>query len=143
MENYEAFFEYFDEHEDELTEIMEELDSYNGFLGEDRIYEMDELDEVYYGESPVWILQRAFFGHDEHLVRDGSGNEYYEPFNPMQPYVYFNGYGNLVSCYEKDYSDLCDKYFVDCLIEYSEREWYNNSFAERWPELAKLIDSVI
>lgn len=64
--------------EDIYNEAMEELDSYNGYLGDDRYYSMDELDELYSGTEPSELLRRAYYGYDEETyTTDSSGNKTY------------------------------------------------------------------
>lgn len=41
-----ALMSYFEENEDDFNDSIEELDSYNGYLGDDRYYSMDELYEL-------------------------------------------------------------------------------------------------
>lgn len=108
---------FFEENEDEFIEVIEDLDSYNGFLGDDRVYDMEYLSEFYTDCDPVEILTRAFYGYDD-TYTDENGN-HPEAFNPNRPYFYYNGYGNLVSCYEKDYSAHLDEWFVDAVIEHA------------------------
>lgn len=55
---------YLRDNEDDFVELMEELDSWNGYLGDDRWYDMDELNELFVGTEPIEILQRAYFGID-------------------------------------------------------------------------------
>lgn len=116
MTAYDKIIAYFEDNEDIYNETIEELDSWNGYLGDDRYYSMEELDELYNGVEPSEILQRAFFGYDEDFT-DKDGN-HTEAFNPNKPYFRYNGYGNLVSAYEKDYSDRLDKWFVESLLNY-------------------------
>ena len=97
--------EYFKENESVYNDCIQELDDWNGFLGDDRYYPMDELDELFCGQDATYILQRAFFGYDaETWHTDGYGNKEYGAFNPNRTYFTFNGYGNLVSADYKDYS---------------------------------------
>lgn len=110
-----AILNYFEENEDDFNEVIEDLDSYNGYLGDDRYFEMWELDEFYRGEEPSEILARAFYGYDGDYT-DENGN-HTEPFNPNKPYYTYNGYGNLVSAYYKDYTAHLDNWFVNNLIE--------------------------
>lgn len=108
MKTYEekinAIIEYFENNEETFNDCIEELDRYNGYLGDDRYYYMEELDEFYSSVSPTEILQRAYFGGDE----DG-GSE----FNPNRDYFRYNGYGNLVSADYKDYSANLDRYAIE------------------------------
>ncbi len=109
---------YFEENEEIYNGAIEELDSYNGYLGDDRYYSMDELNEIYTGTEPTEILYCAFYGHDaDDWYTDSSGNKIYNGFNPNREYFYFNGYGNLVSSNYKDYSDKLDKYLIERMSE--------------------------
>lgn len=110
--------QYFKENEDVFNDCMEELDSYNGCLGDDRYYSMEELNDLYSGQEPQEILFRAFYGFDaDTWSTDGSGDKIYGAFNPNRDYFYLNGYGNLVSSDYKDYSDKLDKYAIEEMSE--------------------------
>lgn len=109
---------YFEENEDVFNDCIEELDAYNGYLGDDRYYSMDDLDELYSGQDASEILRRAFYGYDEDTYStDSSGNREYGAFNPNRDYFRFNGYGNLVSADYKDYSAQLDHYAVEAMLE--------------------------
>ncbi len=109
---------YFEENEEIYNEAIEELDGYNGYLGDNRYYNMDELNEIYTGTEPTEILYRAFYGYDaDNWYIDGSGNKIHSSFNPNREYFYFNGYGNLVSSDCKDYSGMLDKWLIECMSE--------------------------
>lgn len=111
---------YFREDENLLEECLEQLDAYNGCLGDSRYVSMEEL--RYYFSDPMDILYRAFYGHDDDTwTTDGIGNREYGPFNPNREYFYFNGYGNLVSSNYKDYSGWIDKWAVEDMCRY--RTW--------------------
>lgn len=113
-----AIKNYFTEHEDIFNEAIEELDSYNGYLGDDRYYEMSEIDEIYHDSDPSEILARAFYGYDEDsCTTDSRGNRTYGEFNPNREYFKFNGYGNLVSSDYKDYSDKLDDWTINEMSE--------------------------
>lgn len=110
--------QYFKENEDVFNDCIEELDSYNSYLGDDRYYSMDELNDLYSGTEPQEILFRAFYGYDEDTyTTDGSGNKTYGAFNPNREYFRYNGYGNLVSADYKDYSDKLDGYAIEAMSE--------------------------
>lgn len=110
--------EYFENNEDIFNDCMEELDSYNGYLGDDRYYSMDELDELHNGIEPSELLRRAFFGYDEETyTTDRDGNKTYGAFNPNRDYFRYNGYGNLVSADYKDYSAYLDRYAIEAMSE--------------------------
>lgn len=111
----EAIKAYFEANEEEFITVIEELDSYNGYLGDDRYYNMDELDEMLYGLTPSEVLARTFYGGDDD-TKDANGNR--GEFNPNRNYFYYNGYGNLVSTdYKDNYNYHLDNYFVENLIE--------------------------
>lgn len=130
---------YFEENKGTFNECIEELDSYNGYLGDDRYYSMDEFNELYNGVDPIEILQRAYFGRDNDTWHtDASGNKIYGEFNPNREYFTFNGYGNLVSSDYKDYSDKLDEYFVEALLE---NRYYIDTI-ENDEELAELFDEL-
>lgn len=130
---------YFEENESIYNECIEQLDSWNGYLSDDRYYFMDELQELYHGTNPIEILQRAYYGHDDDTwTTDSHGNKEYGQFNPNREYFKFNGYGNLVSTDYKDYTHLLDKYVVE---EMSENRQYIDSIDEN-VELATLFDEL-
>lgn len=111
--------EYFNEHEDIFNNCIEELDNYDGCLGDDRYYYMEELDDFYGSAEATEVLRRAFFGHDAEVWHyDKDGDKIYGQFNPNRTYFYYNGYGNLVSADYKDYSDKLDKDVVEDMSMY-------------------------
>lgn len=135
----EKIIEYFDDHEDVYNEASEELDAYNGYLGDNRYYSMDELDELYNGTDPTEILCRAFYGHDEDVwTINKYGEKEYGPFNPNREYFKYNGYGNLVSSNYKDYSMLLDHYIIESMLE--NRHYIDT--IDNDPELSELFDEL-
>lgn len=114
----EKLMELFENNEELFNQTIEELDSYNGYLGDDRYYSMDMLADFYDGVDPIDLLQRAYFGYDSECWHtDSHGCKEYGAFNPNRDYFKYNGYGNLVSCNYKDYSCFLDEYFVEAIIE--------------------------
>jgi len=110
--------EFFENNEDIFNECMEELDGYNGYLGDDRYYNMDELNEYYNSVEPLELLRRAYFGRDDDTwTTDASGNKTYGEFDPNRTYFYYNGYGNLVSSDYKDYTAKLDHYAIESMSE--------------------------
>ena len=135
----EEIIAYFVKHEDIYSEAAEELDVYNGYLGDDRYYSMDELDDLYSGTEPTEILLRAFYGHDEETwTTDASGNREYGPFNPNREYFRYNGYGNLVSADYKDYTGLLDPYIIESMLE--NRDYIDT--IDNDTELSELFDEL-
>lgn len=134
-----AIIEYFNDNEDVFNDCVEELDAYNGYLGDDRYYPMDELDDLFCDTKPGEILARAFYGYDEDAwTTDSSGNREYGAFNPNRDYFRFNGYGNLVSADYKDYSGHLDHYAV---LEMSDNRNYVDAI-DSDSELAALFDAL-
>lgn len=131
--------EYFESNEEIFNQCIEELDSYNGFLGDDRYYEMEMLKEVYHGSDPIELLNRAYFGRDDdNWHTDSHGEKVYGAFDPNRDYFYYNGYGNLVSSNYKDYSAHLDEWAVD---DMSEHRQYIDSI-ESDVELSALFDEL-
>ena len=118
-EAYENIISYFEENEDTFNAAIEELDAYNGYLGDDRYYDMDMLDELYSGTEPTELLYRAFYGRDDDAwsYDEYTQQKVYGAFNPNRTYFYYNGYGNLVSADYKDYSDHLDEYAVESMLD--------------------------
>ena len=113
----ETLLNYYKEHEEDFNHDIEELDSWNGILGDNRIEDMDHLDELYQGEEATEILRRAYYGYDYDSWHDENGERVYGKFNPIRDYFYFNGYGNLVSTDYKDYSDYLKLYYVQDIVD--------------------------
>lgn len=134
--NYDKIISYFQENDDVLTETMEELDSWNGYLGDDRYYPMEEMNELFCNETPEWLLCRAFFGYDaDNWKTNRDGTKEYGPFNPCRDYFSFNGYGNFVSSDLRDYSDKLDDCFIDQLLEYRNHLYLNDEVVDLLDEL--------
>lgn len=130
---------YFENNEELFNSCIEELDSYNGYLGDSRYYEMELLNEFYTGTDPIEILQRAYFGRDDDSWHtDSRGKKEYSEFNPNRDYFYYNGYGNLISSDYKDYSAHLDHYAIE---DMSENRQYIDSI-EGDEELAALFDEL-
>lgn len=131
--------EYFNENDEIFTRCIEELDSYNGYLNDDRYYEMELLSEFYNGTDPIELLQRAYFGRDDDTwTTDANGERTYGEFNPNRDYFYYNGYGNLVSSNYKDYSAHLDQYAIESM---SENRYYIDTIDDN-DELSELFDEL-
>ena len=110
--------EFFDREKDLFNEAVEQLDWYNGYLGDNKYYDMCMLDELYHDADPLELLRRAYYGYDEDwYTTDSSGNRHYGEFNPNRDWFKFNGYGNLVSTDWIDYSDYNDRYAIESMLE--------------------------
>ena len=134
-----AIITYFENNEDIFNDCIEELDSYNGYLNDDRYYTMDMLNEFYQSTEPTELLYRVFYGYDEDsYTTDSNGNRTHSEFNPNREYFRFNGYGNLVSANYKDYSAHLDSYAIESM---SENRQYIDSI-ENDEELIALFDEL-
>ena len=135
----EKIIAYFEENEDVFNACIEELDSYNGYLNDDRYYEMEYLNEFYSGTEPLELLYRVFYGRDDDTwTKNERGEKTYGEFNPNRAYFTYNGYGNLVSTDWKDYSAHLDKYAIQAMSE-------NRSYIDTIDgddELAALFDEL-
>ena len=126
----------FEDNTELFNDTIEELDSYNGYLGDDRYYFMDEIDELLSNYNVTDILLSAFCGYNQdEYTTDNYSEKHYGSFNPNCDYFKFNGYGNLVSAWNKDYSDYLDDYFIDDLLE-------NRSYLNLDADVEALLDDL-
>ena len=139
MTTTEKIIDFFRENDELFNACIEELDSYNGYLGDDRYYEMEMLNEFYRGTDPLELLERVYYGRDDDTwTTDASGNKTYGEFNPNREYFYYNGYGNLVSSDYKDYSAHLDHYAIEAM---SENRYYIDTIDDN-DELSALFDEL-
>lgn len=135
----EKIIAYFNDNEELFDSCIEELDSYNGYLNDNRYYSMDELNKFYTDTEPMELLNRVFYGYDDDTyTTDNSGNWTYGEFNPNREYFYYNGYGNLVSSNYKDYSAYLDEYAIQAM---SENRYYIDSIDDD-ADLSALFDEL-
>lgn len=110
--------QYFEDNVGVFNDAIVELDSWNGYLGDDRFYEMEMLRDFYYNVDVFEILNRVYYGHDlDSFTTDSYGNITYEEFNPNRDFFGYNGYGNLISTNYPDYSSHLDKYAIEKMLE--------------------------
>lgn len=114
-----ALLEYFEENEEVFNTVIEELDNWNSYLGDNRFYPMEMLPEFMDGRDVFDLLNQAYFGNDLDGGKDEHGH--YPSFNPNRDYFRFDGYGNLESTDYVDYSDRLDEYFIAELLENAAR----------------------
>ena len=135
----EKIIDFFKENEELFNSCIEELDGYNGFLGDNRYYPMEELNELYRDTEPLEMLYRVFYGRDDDTwTIDAHGEKSYGEFNPNRDYFYYNGYGNLVSSDYKDYSAYLDHYAIEDMS--NKRRWIDS--IEDDEELSALFDEL-
>lgn len=123
--------EYFENNYEVFNVCIEQLDSYNGYLGDNRYLDMDELSIFLEGKDAIDLLNMAYFGEDEDGSKESS-------FNPNRNYFKFNGYGNLVSANWKDYSAFLDEYAVEAMSE----NRYEIDAIDENEELVELFDAL-
>lgn len=129
----------FAEDEELFNNCIEELDSYNGYLGDNRYYSMDELNEFYSNTDVADLMQRIFFGYSEdETYTDEHGEIKHCQFNPNQDYFTYNEYGNLVSAWYKDYTAFLDEWFIEDLTQH--RQWVYS--IEDDARLVELLDEL-
>lgn len=105
---------------DDLTYLLQHMNSYDGCFDDCVYYDMDEFDEFLSGTAPMEIAQMSFYGGE---------------FNPNDEYFHFNAYGNLESANWHDVvaeaEDLVDDiiyHLVNCY-----------SGDTPWPDLDDLV----
>lgn len=139
MTTTEKIITFFEENEDIFNDCIEELDSYNGYLNDNRYYEMEMLNDFYNGTEPLELLRRVYYGYDEDTYHtDEYGRREYGEFNPNRDYFRYNGYGNLISADYKDYSANLDDYCIEAMSE-NRDEIYT---IEEHEELKALFDEL-
>ena len=106
---------------DELMELLQHMNGYDGCFDYISYYNMDEFDELMFNYSPLQIAQMIFFGD----------------FNPNDEYFRFNGYGNLESANWGDVvaeaEDLVDD-ILDHLVNYYKGD-------TPWDDLDYMVDA--
>ena len=102
---------YYKRSSEDFADDIEELDGWNDCLYKDKIFSMDELDEVLQDIEPSEILRSALFGHDE------SQGKIKSTFNLDRDYFRFNSLGDLVSTDKRNYSDYLNDYFIQEIID--------------------------
>jgi hypothetical protein len=122
---------YFGEHNDVFYDCVEELDSWNGYRGDDRYYLMDDINDFFIGCQADEILDRVFSGEDE----CGS-----KGFNPNRYYFRFNIYGGLVSADYPNYLSYNDKCTVISMLK--NRDYLYIDFDEKLTALFDELEDI-
>ena len=139
----EEIIEFFKEETETFNNCIEELDDYNGYLGDRRYYQMEDINEIIFADcKPIDILYRAYYGGDEDsAIITEDGTKRYGEFNPMREFYYFNGYGNLISSDFKNYEDFIEPYTIMEISRNREEinsTYYNDKLTELFDELDEL-----
>lgn len=99
---------YWKAHNDSFSRVCEELDSWDGFLGDDRIYSMDELDDILGDKKPSEVLQMVdtpnfdysddYFYYDIYGIRSTNEKDYFNYFDYSNVFEGLaNNYNNIFS----------------------------------------------
>ena len=116
---------YFADNLDVFADCIEELDDYNGWLNDDRLYPMSELDDLLYGRNPSEIID---------LVDRNTA-----AFNLRDDYFYFDVYGlRSTDDREEHYEDYLDDYAIQKMDDV--RRYIDT--IDRTPELSDLFDEL-
>ena len=84
--------DYWKTHNESFSRVCEDLDSYDGFLDDNRCYPMDELDDLLCGKKPSEVLQMV-----------DTDN-----FNYNDDFFYYDKIYGIRSTNEKDYYNYVD-----------------------------------
>ena len=107
---------------EELVELLQHMNAYDGCFEESTYYDMDSFDEFMDGYTPTEIARMIFFGDD---------------FNTNDEYFRFNAYGNLESANWGDVvaeaEDLVDD-ILDHLVNHYDGD-------TPWDDLTYMVDS--
>lgn len=96
---------YLKENEELFNDLIEDLDDWMGYLGDERCWDMDTLDEL------VNSMKISEFAES---IR---GNH----FDVYDNYFRGDVWNGIESCAEKDYSHFLDECFIDEVLEYRDR----------------------
>lgn len=102
----ELLLNYFKENEGDYILSIEELDGWNGYLGDARIDPMYSLSDYFFDDDVQQIMERALSSEDI-----SGGN-----FNIHREYFFRDDFGNFISTDTVDYSYWLDSYFVRSLV---------------------------
>ena len=111
----EKILDYFKNHEEIFNHVIETLDEWTGILGNDRYYEMEDLNEYNCTDTHTKILTAAWMGYDE----DTMDGDHHAPFCPNRAYYRSDG-DAIYSTDIVDYSSFLTDDMVNMLIEHRE-----------------------
>jgi hypothetical protein len=118
---YNAMLDMIKADSDLLVEVCEELDSWDGFLGDDRCYSMDEIDEILGDRKPSEVLNMVTSDFD---------------FN--DDYFYFSIYG-LESCGDKSDVYLDSFTHEEILDEYLDK-YFRCNLSRKYDDFETLAE---
>lgn len=111
---------------DNLMELVDACYGYNGYFKRLKVYEFDDEFFEFYFDNPMEAARATFFGNIQ---------------NWLDPYIRFNGYGNLESVGEHEYNnELVDN--IDEIVEES-MKLYECGNITLYGELEELFDEYL
>ena len=126
---------YWKAHNDSFSRVCEELDSWDGFLGDDRIYSMDELDELLCDKKPSEVLQMVdtanfdysddYFYYDIRGIRSTNEKDYYSYFD------YSDIFEKLIDDYNQVFSHSYGHNYFELFDDvYAMNSWDENEIQD-------------
>ena len=141
--------DYWKSHNDSFSNVCEDLDSYDGFLDGNRIYPMDELDDLLYDKKPSEVLQMVdtdnfnynddFFYYDEiYGIRSVNEKDYYNYVDYSDVFEkLINDYNQIFTrkyghTYYELFEDVYDitKWDEDEIQDYLNNDYYDYLFVD-------------
>ena len=135
--------DYWKAHNDSFSRVCEELDSWDGFLGDDRIYSMDELDGLLCDRKPSEVLQVVdtanfdysddYFYYDIYGIRSTNEKDYYNYFDYSDVFEkLIDDYNQVFSRkYGHEYFELFeDVYYITRWKEDEIQDYLNDDYYE-------------
>ena len=118
--------DYWKTHNDSFSRVCENLDSWDGFLGDDRLYPMNELDDLLGNKKPSEVLQMV-----------DTDN-----FNYNDDYFYYDD-DRICSTDKKEYFNDVDysEVFKELIDDYGKIFNYNN-YGRAYYELFNDINNI-
>ena len=117
--------DYWKTHNDSFSRVCENLNSWDGFLDDDRLYPMDELDELLGNRKPSEVLQMVdtdnFDYDDDYFYYDGCGRRCLCSIDKKNYYDYV------------DYSEVFEKLIDDYGKIFNYR--YGNAYYELFNDI--------
>ena len=125
--------DYWKAHNDSFSRVCEELDSWDGFLGDDRIYSMDELDDLLCDKKPSEVLRMVdtgnfnynddFFYYSIYGIRSTDEKEYFNDVDYLEVFEeLIDNYGKIFNYhYGRAYYELFNNVY-DIINNYDEDE---------------------
>lgn len=106
---------------DDLANLLQTMNAYDGCFEESAYYDMDEFDEFLSNATPSEIARMIFFGD----------------FNPNDDCFRFDGYGNLESLDWQEISAEAEE-LVDDILDHLVNNYDGDT---PWPDLDYMVDA--